>query len=194
MAVKITANGISKIQDNIITASKIKDNGIAHVDLPSGAILQVVKTISSVKTSFTVGTSDTVCPNMTLSITPKETGSNFVITCRLMMEVANSWDTSWNLQKDGVRVNAADSTNNSAITMGKQTYNGAGDNSSTPEMIEFTVYDNTQSSVAGTPITYRLVACSNAARTCYTNSTWANDDNDGNENGASEIIIWEVKG
>jgi hypothetical protein len=196
MAVKITQNGIDTLQDNIIDSSKIVNNSISVEDLPSGCDVQTVKLLSTARASWTIpGSSDGNCPNMSLTVTPKLSGSKFLVRVRVFLEVDNSWDVVWNIKRDGTRINAAGQTINwFGLSMAMQTYGAAENNDSTPEFLDFVTLDET-GSTAGTPFTYQLVASSNGTnRTCFINSDWNNDPRNGHEYGTSEIIVTEIKG
>lgn len=194
MAVKITANGIDTIQDNIISGSKIADNSIGPIDLPSNFPVQIVKTYTTARGAYTIGTSDTIVPNMSVTITPKLSGSNFLIMVRLMTETSNAQDVVYNIQKNGARINVAGSTwFNRGLSMTKQTYNGADNTDSTPEMLMFRTWDTT-GSTAGTAITFRLVSSTSSDRTSYYGSDWGANNGGGNEISSSEIIVMEFKG
>lgn len=190
MAVKITNTGIDTVQDNTISASKIVDNSISPEDMPSFVPIQVVRNYSTSRGSYVTGTSDTVVPNMGVTIIPKLSGSRFLIMVRWVGEIDTSWDCVWNIQKNGTRINVAGSTwNQRGLSQAKQTYNGGADNNSTPEVLTFKTWDDT-GSTKGTPITFRMVNSSGANRTTYYNGDWAIND----EFTSSEIIVMEFKG
>ena len=188
--------GASIIQDGIVNSNKIADGSIGYVDLPSGSVLQVVNTIYTTRTSFTVGAStDTSVPGGNIVITPKSSNSKFLIQVRYIFETDSGWDVMFNIQKNGTRINTGGLNNTwSGIAMATQSYGGGNNNDSTLELLSFSTLD-TSGSTAGTNITFNLV-CSgnNVAHTSWVNRTFANDGAAGNENGTSEIIIWEIKG
>lgn len=189
MAVKITQYGIDTVQDNTVSSSKIVDNSITYEDLPSGSVVQVINTIYYSQTSYTITTSDTVHPGTTITITPKLSGSYFMIYVRQFIEVDNSWNVVWNIQRNGTRINIDNSSNSSyGIMMAAQSYGATTNNSSTPEHLDISTLDVT-GSTAGVPITYRLCGVSDANKACYVNRCFGTD-----EYGSSEVIIMEIKG
>jgi hypothetical protein len=195
MSVKITQNGIDTIQDNIVNNSKIIDNSIFPQDLPFGTPIQIVRTFSTSRGSFVMNTSDTAVPNMAVTITPKLSNSRFLIMIRFLCEADNQWDNVWNIQRNGTRINTDGSTFNQFSTgMAKQTYAGAENNSSTPEIVNFRTWD-ISGSTAGESLTFRLVCSSGDARNpVYYNGDWGLNNTDGNETSTSEIIVMEYKG
>lgn len=195
MAVKITANGIDTIQDNIITGSKIVTSGISPEDLPMGVPVQIKNVVYKSLTSFSMQTSDVAYPGMSIDITPKLNNSQFVIMVRSMNETGSSWNIVYNIHRNGTRINVNDGSVSSAhgIGLATQTYGGADNNDSTPEIISFSTID-TPGSTKGVPINYKLVARADGVRTSFVNSTWNNDSVDGNEVSQSEMIIMEIKG
>jgi hypothetical protein len=193
--IKITQNGIDTVQDDTIDSSKIVNNSISEDDLPSGTALQTVVTRYTTRTSFTVGTSDTVMPGGTLTITPKANNSKFLIQVRYFLELNASWDTVWNIQRDGSRININGYTaNQTGIMMARQSYaSGSNDNNSTPEMLSLETL-SVEGSTKGTNITFRLVGSSAGNKTCWINRTFGNNGARGHECGTSEVIITEYKG
>lgn len=121
--------------------------------------------------------------------TPKLTGSYVKITVRWGGEIANAWDMVFNIHRNSSRLNNPSALNNQGLAVATQSYfDGAattGNNSSTPEYLSLVTVDTT-GTVAGTPITYRLVASGVVAATVWTNRCFANA-----ETFTSEIIIEE---
>lgn len=195
MAVKITQFGIDTIQDNTVTGAKIVQSGIAPEDLPMGVPVQIKNVIYKTLTNFSLQTSDTAYPGMSIDITPKLNNSQFVIMVRSMNETDSPWNIVYNIHRNGQRVNSGNASQSSTNGLGlaTQTYAGANDNSSTPEVISFSTLD-TSGSTKGVTINYKLVAQSDVVRTSYVNSTWSNDNVDGNEVSQSEMIVIEIKG
>jgi hypothetical protein len=189
MAIKITQNGISEVQDNTVNSDKIPDNSISYNDLHEGAVLQTVNLVSSAQGSYTIGTSDTNHPGGEISITPKLSNSLFLIHVRYFMEVANGWDVVFNIKKNGTRINNLDNNRWHGLTMPTISYSGAADNNSTPELVEFSTLDTSGSS-SGVVITYNLVSSSGGNKTCFYNRCFSTTY----EKGVSEIIIQEIKG
>lgn len=161
--------------------------------MPSGSVIQVVNTIYTGRTSYTIYTSDTAVPGGSLSITPKLSGSKFLIRVRYWFENTGGWDTVYNIQRAGVRINVGGMTQLfEGIHMATQTYQNA-DDSSTPDMLSFETLDTT-GSTAGSALTYTLVSSSTSNRTGWVNRTFGSDGQNGHERGTSEIIIMEIKG
>lgn len=188
MAVKITQTGIDTLQDNIVSTQKIIDNSINYEDLPSGSVVQVINTVYYTQTSFTTTTSDQVVPGLTLDITPKLSGSKFLIFVRIFVEVDGAWDVVFNVQRNGSRINTESGNYWDGLTMPTQTYGAATNNDSTPEMVDICTLDIT-GSTAGQTITYRAVSSAGSSRTCMINRCFGSD-----ECGTSELIIMEIKG
>lgn len=170
-------------------------NKFTGIDVfPAGVPIQVVNTIYTSRTSFTIQTYDTDVPGGSITITPKGNNSKFLITVRYFFESDSSYNIVYNIQRNGTRINVGGLTNNwSGIAMATQTYGGGNDNSSTPEILNFSTLD-TSGSTAGTPITFKLVSSSDTARTSYVNRVFSSDGTSAYENGTSEIIIMEIKG
>lgn len=196
MAVKITQDGISKLQSDTVNADKIVDGSIGYEDLPSGTIIQVVNQLNATQASQTLAVNtDNVYANSALTITPRLNDSKFIIIVRFLMEVSVSWDVVWNVTRNNARINnLGDTTNNFGLSMATQTYGGATNDSSTPEMLQFMTFDETAGTVAGTPITYRITGNpQGTARTCWSNRCFGAPSTS-YEVSTSEIIVLEVKG
>lgn len=90
MAVKITQNGIDKIQDNTVSGPKIVDSSIGADDLPNGALLQTV----SKKDNYgwgSVGNSNPYNMSwMELTLTTQSTNSTFLVQAQYSMDDTNS--------------------------------------------------------------------------------------------------------
>ena len=158
----------------------------------AGNIIQVVNKVISTQGSQSVGTTDTQVGTGTdfdLSITPKGAGSKFVVSARWFGEVASAWNVLFNIQRDGVRINAdgATASNKLGLSMPTQTYGGAVDDATTPEIMNLQTVDSTGSTIA-TAITYTLVAVSTLSPTIWTNRTFGG----AGEYGVSELMIMEV--
>lgn len=102
MAVKITANGIDTIQDNIVNGNKIQDGTIAFNDLPGGSIIQVVHRYDD-----TVSAAGSGSPNATYwldtYITLKKSNSKIIIEGVWTGHSADdsSLQLQWNLNGGG---------------------------------------------------------------------------------------------
>lgn len=194
MAVKITQNGIDKIQDNTVNANKIVNNSITYDDMPEGSVIQVTGIIYSSLVSYTIAANtDTNVPGMAITVTPRLNNSKFLITVRNYMELADGWNTMFNIKRDGTRLHSLSNNQWDGLSAASLSYGGAVDNNSTPEMLNIQTLD-TIGSTAGVPITYQLVASSGAARTCWMNRTFGAVGQSNYENSTSEIIVMEFKG
>lgn len=189
MAVKITQDGISKVQENVVDDSEIVDNGIGYEDLPGASIIQVVRTFTAVQTSITVNTTAVNIPNLDCTITPKLSGSHFLVIARIFGECADGWNVTINATRDNQRISSGGATENwFGLTMPALSYASTADNNSTPEMVNlFTVDD--AGSTAGTPITYRITGQGSSAFTYWINRCFST----AYETGTSELIIVEIK-
>lgn len=153
-------------------------------------MLQMVNLVYSTQSSMTIGTTDTDVTGMSLSITPVKSGSKFRIDIRLFGEMAQSYNTMFNIHRGTTRINTTSNLNYHGLSTMLVTYGGAEDNDSTPEILNLFTIDST-GSTAGTPITYKLVASSNANRTLWINRCFGSPTV-GYETGISEIIITEI--
>ena len=158
----------------------------------SGNVLQVVSVLTTAQGSQALAAAtETVVTGLTLSITPKGANSKFLVQARNFGESNTSWDNVYNILMDGVRVNIGGSTQSFAgLSMAGQTYGGADDNESTPEILTLSTLVST-SSVVGTSITFALAITSNGAKTLYLNRC-VSAPAVVNEVGSSEIIITEI--
>jgi hypothetical protein len=157
-------------------------------NFPAGSVLQMANLVYSTQSSLTVGTTDTDMTGMTLSITPKGTGSKFRIDVRLFAEMETAWNIVFNVQRGSTRINTTSDDNNHGLAMATQTFNGGTNDDSSPEILTLFTIDST-GSTAGTPITYKLVAACASTKTL-----WINRGIGGTETGISEIIITEIGG
>lgn len=168
---------------------------ITHSQLPSGSVLQVVSfNTSSQGSTSTAATDVTLSPDITKSITPVGSNSNFLIQVRWNGEVSegSAWNSLFNIHRDGSRINAPGTNNWQGLAIPTITYH-AGDFNSTMEGAYFMLLDTT-GSTAGTAITYRLVWCTNGTTyTIYTNRTAGSTGSNSYEATSSEIIISEIK-
>lgn len=191
MSVKITQAGIDKVQNNSITSFNVKKDSISTDDLPSGCCIQTVSSLYTPSGSLAIGTSDTAMPGSSLSITAKGNNSKFLIRYRFNGEIQYAWNTVFNIQKNGVRINNSSTTNATGISMAAQSYAyPAANYDSTPESCHFWTLDES-GSVKGQTYTFVVVvACSDANTTLYYNRT----PNAAHERSTMEIQIFEIKG
>lgn len=177
--------------DNNTEVAKITSAGI----FSSGHILQVVNKTISTQGSQTLATSDTQIGSGTdfdISITPKGNGSKFFVSARWFGEVDTGWNVVFNVQRDGVRINADGATalNKLGLSVASVSYAVTTDNNSTPEIMHIQTVDSTGSTV-GTDITYTLVAAaSGSGKTMWTNRMFGA----AYEFGVSELIVMEIAG
>tara|TARA_R110000803_G_scaffold174260_1_gene236865 strand:- start:6 stop:527 length:522 start_codon:yes stop_codon:yes gene_type:complete len=163
-------------------------DGGAVVTTSTQKVLQVVNLVYSTESSLTIGTTDTAITGMTLDITPVGTGSKFRIDVRLFGEAPTTYNRVFNIHRDGVRVNTTSGGGRHGLSMSTITYEAA-DNSTTPEMLNFSTVDST-GSTAGTSITYTLVG-SGISGTQWINRCFSSPTASA-ESGISEIIITEI--
>jgi hypothetical protein len=172
-------------------------NGAGSVTLPAlGKVLQVVSFLTSVQGSQTlVSTADNVINSISKAITPKGANSKFLVQVRWFGECNWQWNLVFNIQMDNVRVNVGNNNFNplSGLCMPTLTYYTS-DNSSTPEMLNFSTLVST-SSVVGTAITFKLVGAISFTNTAilWNNRTFTAPSSE-HEFGSSEIIITEIGG
>tara|TARA_R110001606_G_scaffold260139_1_gene407871 strand:- start:822 stop:1490 length:669 start_codon:yes stop_codon:yes gene_type:complete len=155
-----------------------------------GKVLQVVNLVYSTQSSMTIGNTDTAITGMNLSITPVGAGSRFRIDARLFGENGDSWNTVYNIHRDGARVNTTSSLNYHGLSVATQSYPVASDNNSTPDIMHLSTVDSTGSAV-GTSITYTLVGSHSTSVTQWINRCFGTPTS-GYETGISEIIITEI--
>tara|TARA_R110000751_G_C13726823_1_gene476080 strand:- start:584 stop:1156 length:573 start_codon:yes stop_codon:yes gene_type:complete len=188
MVTKVNGNSTSTFGGAISTTGAVTASNVGS------GILQVVSKTISTQGSQTIGTTDTQIGTGTdfdISITPKGTASKFVVSARWFGEVSGAWNTVFNIQRNGVRINTdgATASNTLGLSMATHTYNVVENNSSTPEMMHVQTVDSTGSTI-GTAITYTLVAASYTSQTMWTNRCYTTGAS--RENGVSELMIMEV--
>jgi hypothetical protein len=154
-----------------------------------GKLLQTVGLVVTAQGSQTLTTSDALVSAITLDITPLGASSKFLVTTRWVGEVDQSWDTMFNIQQDGTRVNINGQGRGYGLGAAVVSYHGD-DDDSTPENCNISTLVST-SSVIGTPITFRLVADSSASLIMWTNRCFGTASTV-YERGTSEIIITEI--
>ena len=155
-----------------------------------GRLLQVVNLVYSTQSSMTVGTTDTAVTGMNLNITPLAAGSKFRIDVRLFGEVYSAWQVLFNIHRGAARINTTSNLNYHGLSVMTQSYGGAANDSTTPEILNLTTIDSTGSTV-GTTLTYTLVACADVNRTLWINRC-VGAPTTSYETGISEIIITEI--
>jgi hypothetical protein len=183
--------GGTTIFDGSALQSGVTGTLTTGVTFPAGHTLQVVSYYTDTQGSQTITTSDTVVNSMTIDVTPKGTNSDFLITVRWFGESATSWDTLFNIQMDGTRVNMV-STRGYGLGNGANASDRNND-ASTPESTTFSTLVKNSSSVIGTDITFRLVADNYASVTLWNNRCFAIAGSN-EEKSTSELIITEIAG
>jgi len=167
---------------------------------PDGMPIQVVSFKTTGIGNFELTDSDLdTDPDIFRLITPKRSGSSFLVSVRWIGEIDIPQDCVFNIQRvvsgaSTVRVNAPGTDK----WQGLFGFEGPGaDDDSTPNSCTFQTLDET-GSTAGTDITFRLVACCSSASTSnsiYTNKTATGaSGQSGYERFSSEIIITEIAG
>jgi len=162
------------------------DDGV----IPSGGVLQVVSHLTAIQGVQTVTTEDTIVNDLSKTIIPKGNNSKFLIFIRWVGEIDYSWDVCFNIHLDGSRININDGSRSYFLSMASTTYEHS-NNSSTPEILNFSTLFHSSSSV-GVPLKFDLVVDSNANRTLWNNRCFGSATSSGYENGTSEIIIMEI--
>ena len=169
------------------------DSGGTAVTTTTQKVLQVVNLVYSTQSTITLTNTDTAITGMNLNITPLGAGSKFRIDVRLFGEMADQQNTIYNLQRNGTRVNTTSNLQYHGLSMATLTFGVAVNNSSTPEMMNFSTVDST-GSTAGSAITYTLIA--STASNGLTATQWINRcflaPTSGCETSVSEIIITEI--
>jgi hypothetical protein len=123
--------------------------------------------------------------------TPRRSNSWIKLTYRWFGEATTIWSISFNVHKNGTRLNTVNTNVRHGLSMATQTYGGGADNNSTPEILNLVTIDK-GTVVAGQAITYRLVAStSDSSNTLWTNRCFGGADTSSFETGISEIIIEE---
>ena len=185
----ITLSGSANNLGNV--ATMILPTPSATALYPTGHVLQVVRYYTTAQSTLTKSGSDQLVNGMTKDITPKGANSDFLIHVRWAGEGQGAWDTTFNIEMGGTRVNSTGSGRTHGLSMATQTHAGEGTSEnidSTPEILNFTTLVPT-SSVIGTDITFRLVVTGGSA-VMYSNSS----KNGSDEEFSSELIISEIKG
>ena len=175
------------VWDQLKEANPQETGSISNVTFPAGHVLQVVSTLTTTQAVQTITTSDTQVGLLTKTITPKGANSDFLVVARWMGEVNEPFNTVFNIQQDGTRVNINGGGRGYGLASPLLTFYEA-DNNTTPENVNFSTLVST-SSVIGTGIIFKVVADSSNSRTLWNNRCYG-----GSEYGTSEIIITEIKG
>ena len=180
------SGGALTIASSTLTTPTIAS--MANCTFPTGHVLQVVRYYTTTQSSLTKSGTDQLVNGMTKDITPKGANSDFLINVRWCGETQGAWDTTFNIEMNGTRVNSTGSGRSHGLSMPTQTHDDTGNFSSTPEIMHLTTLVPT-SSVIGTDITFRLVATGSA------NDLYSNSSKDGpDESFSSELIITEIQG
>jgi hypothetical protein len=170
------------------------------VTFPAGMPIQVVSFNTTATGNFTLTDSDLdTDPDIFKLITPRGSGSSFLVNIRWAGEIDVPQDCVFNIQRvvsgaSTVRINATGTARHQGLFCAGG--NDGGDDDSTPNSAAFQTLDTT-GSTAGTDITYRLVVCSSGASSndFYTNRvsgpTWPGNSY---ETFSSEIIVTEIAG
>jgi len=161
---------------------------------PPGTVLQVVNFVTSDKGSVSVTTADTTLnPDVAITVTPKASGSHFLIQARWGGEYyyGTAWNFMWNIHRDGSRINAPGTNNWEGLAMGNNPYGTSVNDDSTPNFVQFSTLDTT-GSTAGTDITYRLVVATSNTYTLWTNRCFGSAGQNGYENFSSELVVTEI--
>jgi hypothetical protein len=159
-----------------------------------GGVLQVVNFVTSDQGSVSVTTADTTLnPDVAITVTPKASGSHFLIQARWGGEGTSGlgWNNLWNIHRDGSRINAPGTNEWHGLAQYNQPYGVGADDNSTPNFLQFSTLDTT-GSTAGTAITYRLVVVGAGTYTLWTNRTFGSAGQNGYETFSSELIIMEI--
>ena len=184
-------DGLIVSSGGIVSSGSAVLTSASTANFPAGSVLQVVSYLTATQGSQTITTSDSIVNSITKVITPLGANSKFLVTARWFGEVAESWNATFNIHMDGVRVNIDGQGRGYGLAVPAISYNGA-DNDSTPEMVNTTTLVST-SSVVGTAITFSLVADSTVSRTLWNNRCF-NIPSGNTEAGTSEMIITEIGG
>jgi len=166
--------------------------GVPASAMPAGSVLQMVSYLTATQASQVLNGTDQVVNGITKQITPLGNNSKFLVTVRWFGEVSNAWDTTFNIHMDSTRVNINGQGRGYGLAMPQQSSAVGNDNNSTPETLNMSTLVST-SSVIGTPITFSLVADTQATNTMWTNRCYSISAVNF-ERSTSEIIITEIKG
>lgn len=195
---------LTKIANGAVTADKLNSTldlsgkTITNLDAsgtgfipPAGSVVQVQRLLMETEGSYSIGTSDTDVPNMSLSITPKYDNSWIRIDVRYFSETLNTYNVTYNIHRNGTKINSRTNGSRSfGLSMATITYHD--DYNSTPEMMHLSTIDTT-GTTANTSVSYKLVAISDASTTSYYNRCAGATDGVQFEIGSSEIILTEIK-
>lgn len=180
---------------NVPTGSSITGTDTGSVYAP-GSVLQVVSFNTTDTGSITLATSDlALSPDITVDITPKASGSHFLIQARWNGEMTYSAEFNhvFNIHRNGSRINVANNDEWHGLATAHITYWPGTDDNSTPNGMTLSTLDKT-GSTAGTAITYRLVVSKSnpSAFTLSTNKVFGSAGTTSYESFSSEIIITEI--
>jgi len=192
-----TIQGLATAPDpttvSIPTGYKLVGTDTGSVYAPGG-VLQIVNFVTSDKGSVSVTTADTTLnPDVAITVTPKASGSHFLIQARWGGEYyyGTAWNFMWNIHRDGSRINSPGTNHWEGLAMGNNPYGDTANDDSTPNFVQFSTLDTT-GSTAGTDITYRLVVTTTSTFTLWTNRCFGSAGQTGYENFSSELIVTEI--
>jgi len=174
-----------------------KIDGIDEFDTIGGSDIcaQTISMQTSIQGVQTITSQvDTVIGSIgefSMIITPKFTGSRFLIEALWQGEVAIGWNVVFNVRRDGARINVNSNNHWEGLSSLGSSYAYQND-ASTIDSININTLDTIGSSV-GVPITFDIVAVSNVARTMWTNRCFAGVSNTSWETGVSFMRVTEYK-
>lgn len=164
-----------------------------YSSLPTGTALQMRSTLYTSYNSMSINNGWYSISGISVIITPRYKNSLIRIDVRWMGEVESAWDVVFGVTRNGLLINAPtqEGARNLALGVPCQSY-VEDDNNSTLEFCQFSTLDIPNTTA---PLTYQLVARSNAARTMYTGRVFNSSYPQGNyEQGSTEIIATEYAG
>ena len=176
---------------NIVTQSGSDEPTIAsNVVFPAGHVIQVVQSTKKDTDSTTSSSYDTITGTdqngsgsiFSASITPKQTGSYFLIHTTLHLGSSDAYTMMFGIQRDGTILETTSGT--SLQSMGMQ-YSANVTNST--HNLNFQYLDKNASATAGTAITYRPVMKTNVG-TMFINRISSN----ANATNMSTFILYEI--
>lgn len=165
---------------------------LALSGMPSGSIIQTVKTVITTPFTIALGTNtDTTVTGMTLNITPNFSNSIILLTGQVMGEHTHPHNLMYTFFRDSTKLGQpADGTRNVGIAPFPHTYQG--DAATTPEFVYFSHHDEPSST---SQITYKITGNTSAtsSTTLFVNRTITDSNADSMERGMSFIMAQEIK-
>lgn len=165
---------------------------LALSGMPSGSIIQTVKTVITTPFTIALGTGqDTTVTGMTLNITPSFSNSIILLTGQIMGEHTHPHNLMFTFFRDSTKLGQpADGNRNVGITPFPNTYHS--DAASTPEFVNFQHHDEPSST---SQITYKITGNTSAtsSTTLFVNKTITDSNADSMERGMSFIMAQEIK-